>query len=88
MVDFTESETEEGDEPEKSLAETESSASLAESESGALSAGPRFPRRAHPYHNYVQDTLFPGGMVPAGVVPYYVPGYYPAPLPAPVVWGW
>ena len=28
------------------------------------------------------------GMVPAGVVPYYVPGYYAHPMAAPVVWGW
>ncbi|MCA9068654.1 MAG: hypothetical protein KDA84_07015, partial [Planctomycetaceae bacterium] len=45
-------------------------------------------RGGYPFGYYHMDNTFPGGMLPAGVVPYYVPGYYPAPMTAPMVWGW
>ena len=46
------------------------------------------PTAYDPYAYYRLNNVFPGGMVPAGAVPYYVPGYYATPLPAPIVWGW
>lgn len=63
--------------------------------SGAAASGVARPNAVaspaasfYPFGYYHQDNTFPGGMVPAGAVPYYVPGYYAAPMTAPMVWGW
>jgi hypothetical protein len=83
MVDFTRPESPGDTKTPPAIAKADSSSTATASATATFPAWP-----AGRYDYYGLDTVFPGGMVPAGVVPYYVPGYYATPLPAPVVWGW
>ncbi len=91
LVDFTPSKSSDKSEPKPALAKTESSPAAlgpacCSAEVFGMATFPVWP--VNGYAGYQLNPFFPGGMVPAGAVPYYVPGYYAAPLPAPVVWGW
>ena len=103
MVDYTKPKAENQDKieaPEPIAGKEEGSKTSTGTEAGNPSSGGSetaaaptnvtMPRAwgGYPFGYYHMDNTFPGGMLPAGVVPYYVPGYYPAPMTAPMVWGW